>query len=130
MGWLDNPWGHWFSVYAKYSEKLTFLTLIRAGVRNTTFSKNIVYILNGLFPSASSLNYVNILCASGKQWVLLQQVRLFSTLERVSWCIHKNSAEIQVFNLIFKVSMWCGGTHLPFLISLSFCFITISLEVV
>ena len=67
MGWLDNPWGHWFSVYAKYSEKLTFLTLIRAGVRNTTFSKKIVYILNGLFPSASSLNYVNILCASGKQ---------------------------------------------------------------
>ena len=130
MGWLGNPWGHWFSVYAKYSEKLTFLTLIRKGVRNISFSKKFVYILNGLLPSACSLSYVNILCASGKQWLLLQQVWLFSTLERISWCMHKNSAEIQVFNLVLKISMWCGGTHVLFLLSLSFSFITVSLEVV
>ena len=130
MGWLGNPWGHWFSVYAKYSEKLTFLTLIRKGVRNISFSKKFVNILNGLLPSACSLSYVNILCASGKQWLLLQQVWLFSTLERISWCMHKNSAEIQVFNLVLKISMWCGGTHVLFLLSLSFSFITVSLEVV
>ena len=52
MFWLlrDHP----FSTYAKFSEKLTFLTpLIRTrmcayqGVRNVSFSENFVYVLNG-----------------------------------------------------------------------------------
>ena len=49
-----NIWGHPFSAYAKFSEKLTFLTsLIRTrtcayqGVRNVSFSENVAYVLNG-----------------------------------------------------------------------------------
>ena len=41
-------WGHPFSTFAKYSEKLIFLTLCAyQGVRNVIFLENFVCVLNG-----------------------------------------------------------------------------------
>ena len=59
--------GDWFSKYAKFSEKLPFLTpLIRKRscvyqrVRNVSFSKNFAYVQNEWSPSQISKNEVNI----------------------------------------------------------------------
>ena len=48
-----SPWkfirGHPLSTYAKFSEKLTFLTSWYAHVRVCSFSENFAYVLNGRF---------------------------------------------------------------------------------
>ena len=57
-------WNHSFSTYAQFSEKLTFLTLIRTrtcayqGVRNVSFSENFAYLLNDLHLDLALLNHI------------------------------------------------------------------------
>ena len=47
-----HPWDHFFITYAKFSEKLIFLTHIYIlGVRNVSFSGEFEYILNEWSPS-------------------------------------------------------------------------------
>ena len=48
LGGNKNLRGHPLSMYAKFSEKLTFLTpCAYQGVRNVGFSENFAYVLNG-----------------------------------------------------------------------------------
>ena len=47
----EAAWGHPYSTYAKFSEKITFLTpCAYQGVRNANFSENFAYVLNGWPP--------------------------------------------------------------------------------
>ena len=48
LGGNKNLRGHPLSMYAKFSEKLTFLTpCAYQGVRNVGFSENFAFVLNG-----------------------------------------------------------------------------------
>ena len=42
----DAVWNHSFSTYAKFSEKLLFLTISYQGVGNPSFSENFAHVLN------------------------------------------------------------------------------------
>ena len=46
---IELIWDHLFSIYAKFSEKLTFLnilTCVYQGVKNANFSENFANMLN------------------------------------------------------------------------------------
>ena len=70
---------HWFSTFAKFSEKITFLTHYK-GVRNVSFLKNFANLLNeesweqeydirGVFRTLSNIYYNNFVENSGwKRW--------------------------------------------------------------
>ena len=53
FNWFIDIRHHRFSTYAKFSEKLTFLTpethtyVCVSGVRNISFSENLAYLVNG-----------------------------------------------------------------------------------
>ena len=58
---INETWVYPFSTYAKFSEKLTFLTPWCAyqGVRNVSFSENFAYVLNGWSPYLRILMFDN-----------------------------------------------------------------------
>ena len=64
--------GHPFSAYAKFSEKVTFLTFHDAyqGVRNVSFSENFTYLLNEwtLWNTAISLPFYGLIFALIQEW--------------------------------------------------------------
>ena len=68
---------HWFSTYAKFSEKPTFLTpwyvhvhtCVYQGVRNVSFSENVAYVLNEWPPEVQQKRISHFAIDGFKIWL-------------------------------------------------------------
>ena len=107
-------WGHLLSTYAKFSEKLTFLTPYQSAARNVSFSQNFAHVLNGwtlfqIFRNRKfcengilSDNSNHFFLANFTDRIVEQNLTSFLCLPTWHWNIRRRGG---TYN--FTVTFWC-----------------------